>query len=82
MKTYWKKLGGALVCSTVLLSSNAFAQTYEPPLTRPGVEMTEPAGADRGTGWTWLGLLGLLGLFGLRGRKTHDEPTYRKERTV
>jgi len=37
--------------------------------------MHEPAGADydRGSNWSWLGLLGLLGLFGLRRRTTADD---------
>ena len=46
-----------------------------------GTEMNEPAGADTGFDWSWLGLLGLLGLFGLRGAACH-ETEYRAPRTA
>ncbi|MBA4147857.1 MAG: WGxxGxxG-CTERM domain-containing protein [Verrucomicrobia bacterium] len=81
MKTNLKKLCGALVCSTALLASSAFAQTYETDMARPGVQMTEPAGADRALGWSWLGLLGLLGLFGLKKPARHENE-YRAPKTA
>lgn len=74
MKTTWKTICGALMCSSLLMTTDAFSQAYEEDIVRrPGVEMNEPAGADtNGMGWSWLGLLGLLGLFGLRGASRHE----------